>query len=314
MKYYLGIDVGGTFVKAAVVDEAGEIVANDKIPTDVQGGAEKIVSDIAKTCSKLAAAVGRELSDFVGIGMGVPGMVDGKTGLAVYIPNLGWRNFDAAGLLSSLTGLPVKMANDANAAALGETKFGAGKKYDNTVMITLGTGVGGGVIIEGKLFEGFKGAGTELGHSVIQFGGEPCSCGRHGCLEAYASATALIRETKRAMQKNPKSELWQVGDIDAVNGKTAFDFYSSDADARAVVDTYIERLACGLINFANEFRPEAIILGGGVCAQGDALVKPLQKILDNELYARGIGPDVRIITAELGNNAGSIGAAALFMD
>jgi len=313
MKYYLGIDVGGTFVKGAVVNENGEILANGKIPTDKELGGEKVIYDIADFSKKLVADCKIELSDVVGIGMGIPGIVDGNTGVITYVANLKWYNFPGAALLTKLTGLPVKLSNDANAAALGEMKFGAGKRYSSAVMITLGTGVGGGVIIDGKLFEGNKGAGTELGHSVIVVGGEPCNCGRRGCLETYASATALIRETRRAMQKNPESKLWSCGSLEAVDGKLAFDFYNSDADAKRVVDNYIEKLATGIANFANIFRPEAIIIGGGVCAQGDNLLNPLKKLLDAELFAKGIGPDVDLIIAELGNNAGSLGAAALVM-
>ena len=313
MKYYLGIDVGGTFVKGALVNENGEILNKSKIPTDSKIGGEKIIYDIADFCKNLASSYGIELSEVTGIGMGIPGIVDGESGTIIYVPNLNWRNFKGAELLSKLTGLPVKLSNDANAAALGETKFGAGKKYNSTVMITLGTGVGGGVIIDGKLFEGNKGAGTELGHSVIVAGGEPCNCGRRGCLEAYASATALIRDTRRAMQKNPESKLWTVGSLEAVDGKLAFDFYETDADAKAIVDNYVQKLATGIVNFANVFRPEAVIIGGGVCAQGENLRLPLEKILKEELYASGVGPDVELIIAELQNDAGSLGAAALAM-
>ncbi len=314
MKYYLGIDVGGTFVKGALVAENGEILNKGKIPTDSKIGGEKIIRDIAAFCENLAASYGIRLSDVEGIGMGIPGIVDGETGVIIYVPNLNWRNFEGAKLLSSLTGLPVKLSNDANAAALGETKFGAGKKYKSTVMLTLGTGVGGGVIIDGKLFEGNKGAGTELGHVVIVSGGEECNCGRRGCLEAYASATALIRDTRRAMKKNPESKLWQAGSLEAVDGKLAFDLYDTDKDARAVVDNYIEKLATGIVNFANIFRPEAVIIGGGVCAQGENLRAPLEKILKKELYAGGVGPEVDLIIAELKNDAGSLGAAALVLD
>ena len=314
MKYYLGIDVGGTFVKGALVSENGEILNKDKIPTDAKVGGEKIIKDIATFCEKLAASYGIRLSDVEGIGMGIPGIVDGETGLIIYVPNLKWCNFEGAKLLSKLTGLPVKVSNDANAAALGETKFGAGKNYKSTVMITLGTGVGGGVIIDGKLFEGNKGAGPELGHMVIVSGGEECNCGRRGCLEAYASATALIRDTRRAMKKNPDSKLWQAGALEAVDGKLAFDLYDTDADAKAVVDNYIEKLATGIVNFANIFRPEAVILGGGVCAQGENLRAPLEKLLKKELYASDVGPKVDLIIAELKNDAGSLGAAALVLD
>ena len=314
MKYYLGIDVGGTFVKGALVNENGDILTNGKISTDSEVGGEKIIYDIADFCKSLASSYGIELSAVRGIGMGVPGIVDGDSGVIVYVPKLKWKNFKGAELLTKLTALPVKISNDANAAALGETKFGAGRQFNNTVMITLGTGVGGGIIINGKLFEGNKGAGAELGHTVIVPGGERCSCQRRGCLEAYASATALIRDTRRAMQNNPESKLWSVGSLEKVDGKLAFDYYDTDKDAKTVVDNYIEKLALGITNFANIFRPEAIIIGGGVCAQGKNLTDPIQKIVDEELFAKDIAPRVPIIVAELGNNAGSLGAAALVMD
>ncbi len=313
MKYYLGIDLGGTFIKGGVVTSDGKILLSGKVPTEAELGTEKIISNIATLSLSLIERAGMKKSDFDGIGIGVPGMIDSGTGIVIYACNLGWRDFDVATAVKNATGLPVKVANDANVAALGETKFGGGKKYNNTVMITLGTGVGGGIILDGKLIEGYRGAGAELGHSVIVAGGEPCGCGRRGCLEAYASASALTRDTKRAMQKNPKSRMWEVGSLENVNGKTPFDFYDVDPDAKAVVDRYIEMLGCGLVNFSNELRPEAIILGGGVCAQGDKLIKPLQKILDNEVYAGTTGPSVKIIVAELGNDAGTLGAAALFM-
>ena len=249
----------------------------------------------------------------LGVGMGSPGMIDSKKGVVVFSGNLHWSHFPLAEETQKLLNLPVKVANDANVAALGETKFGCGKNYQNTILITLGTGVGGGVVIDGKLFEGYQSAGAELGHSVIVAGGEQCTCGRKGCLEAYASATALIRDTKRAMENNKNSKMWAIGSTEQVTGKTAFDYYDNDESAKAVVDNYIEKLGVGLTNLANEFRPEAIILGGGVCAQGDNLVKPLQAFLDKEIFAGEKGPQVKILTATLGNAAGILGAAALFM-
>ena len=223
------------------------------------------------------------------------------------------RSFFIADEVSALTGFPVRIANDANVAALGETKFGSGRDYSDTVMITLGTGVGGGIVIDGKLFEGNRSAGTELGHSVIVAGGERCTCGRRGCLEAYGSATALIRETKRAMQNDKDSKMWEIGDIELVDGKTAFDYKDVDESARAVVADYIEKLGVGITNIANEFRPEAIILGGGVCAQGAALVNPLREYLDREIFAGDRGPRVELLIARLENSAGILGAAALWM-
>lgn len=313
-KYYIGIDLGGTFIKGGIVDDAGNILVSDKVPTESEFGAGRVAANIAKLCKMLLTTANLSTSDVEGIGMGVPGMIDSKNGVVIYSNNLGWEDFAIVDETQKLTGLPVKIANDANVAALGETKFGCGKAYSNTILITLGTGVGGGIVIENKLFEGNRSAGAELGHSVIVAGGEQCTCGRKGCLEAYASATALIRDTKRAMEADKASKMWEIGALENVTGKTAFDYYAVDTGAKQVVDNYIEKLGVGLTNLANEFRPEAIILGGGVCAQGDTLVKPLQAFLDQELFAGKKGPQVKILIASLGNSAGLLGAAALLMN
>ncbi len=312
-QYYIGIDLGGTFIKGGIVDENGKIIADDKIPTESEKGGGRVAANIASLVEKLLETTGVAKENVLGVGMGSPGMIDSKKGVVVFSGNLHWSHFPLAEETQKLLNLPVKVANDANVAALGETKFGCGKNYQNTILITLGTGVGGGVVIDGKLFEGYQSAGAELGHSVIVAGGEQCTCGRKGCLEAYASATALIRDTKRAMENNKNSKMWAIGSTEQVTGKTAFDYYDNDESAKAVVDNYIEKLGVGLTNLANEFRPEAIILGGGVCAQGDNLVKPLQAFLDKEIFAGEKGPQVKILTATLGNSAGILGAAALFM-
>ena len=315
-KYYVGIDLGGTFIKGGIVDETGKILLVDKTPTEKEkgkDGADGVAKNIASLVQSLMQRQGLTNTDVVGIGMGAPGMIDSQTGVVIYWNNMGWKDFALGEKLQALTGLPVKIANDANVAAIGEVKFGAARNFSSAVMITLGTGVGGGIVVGGKLVEGNKGAGAELGHSVIVYGGEQCTCGRKGCLEAYASATALIRDTKRAMQAHKDSKMWETGGIENVDGKTAFDYREQDVYAKEVVDSYIAHLACGLVNFANIFRPEAIILGGGVCAEGDNLVKPLQAIMDREIFAGKMGPQVPILIAELGNSAGLLGAAALLM-
>ena len=313
-KYYVGIDLGGTFIKGGIVDDLGNIVYEDKAPTESDKGAEKVAENIAALVKKLLERVGLGADDVEGIGMGVPGMIDSKNGNVIYSNNLAWKDFAIGPRVSELTGLRVKIANDANVAALGEVKFGVAKGYENAILLTLGTGVGGGIVVDGVLIEGNKSAGAELGHSVIVAGGEQCTCGRKGCLEAYASATAIIRETKRAMQADKNSKMWEIGSLDQVTGKTAFDYKDVDGAAKAVVDAYIEKLACGITNFANIFRPEVVILGGGVCAQGDGLVKPLQALLNKELFAGDLGPQVPIVIAQLGNLAGLLGGAALLMD
>ncbi len=313
-KYYVGIDLGGTFIKGGIVDDLGNILVSNKVPTESQKGDKAVALNISNLVKSLLKSANLTENDVVGVGIGVPGMIDSQNGLVIYSNNLDWYDFKIASEVERLTNLPVKIANDANVAALGETKFGCGKDYNNTVLVTLGTGVGGGIIIDGKLFEGTRGAGAELGHSVIMAGGEECTCGRKGCLEAYASATALIRDTKRAMLNNKDSKMWQVGSLENVDGKTAFDFMNVDETAKHVVDNYINALAVGLTNIANVFRPQVIMLGGGVSAQGEELTKPLQELLNKNIFAGSKGPQVKILTATLGNSAGLLGAAALLMD
>lgn len=312
-KYYVGIDLGGTFIKGGIVDDLGNILVSNKVPTESQKGDKAVALNISNLVKSLLKSANLTESDVVGVGIGVPGMIDSQNGLVIYSNNLDWYDFKIASEVERLTNLPVKIANDANVAALGETKFGCGKEYNNTVLVTLGTGVGGGIIIDGKLFEGNHGAGAELGHSVIMAGGEECTCGRKGCLEAYASATALIRDTKRAMLNNEDSKMWQIGTIENVDGKTAFDYMGIDETAKQVVDNYINALAVGLTNIANVFRPQVIMLGGGVSAQGEELTKPLQEILNKYIFAGSKGPQVKILTATLGNTAGLLGAAALLI-
>lgn len=313
-KYYVGIDLGGTFIKGGIVDDLGQIIYEDKTPTESEKGADGVATNIANLVKTLLDKVGLGTDDVEGIGMGVPGMIDSKAGNVIYSNNLKWKDFRIGESVSKMTGLKVKIANDANVAALGEVKFGAAKEYDDAVLLTLGTGVGGGIVVDGKLVEGNKSAGAELGHMVIEYGGEACTCGRKGCLEAYASATALIRDTKRAMEAHKDSKMWEAGSLETVSGKTAFDYKTSDPYAKAVVDNYVAHLACGITNVANVFRPQAVILGGGVCAQGDALVKPLQELVDKEIFAGELGPRVPVLIAKLGNSAGLLGAAALLMD
>ena len=313
-KYYIGIDLGGTYIKGGIVNENGEILVSDKTPTEVEKGDKGVAANIAKLANDLLSRLGLTVKDVEGLGIGSPGMIDSAEGNVVYANNLGWENFRICDELSKLLGgVSVKIGNDANVAALGEVKFGAARNYNSAIMITLGTGVGGGIVIDGKLVEGNKGAGAELGHMVIVKGGEQCSCGRKGCLEAYSSATALIRDTKRAMEAHPDSKMWECGSLDKVGGRTVFDYAPIDVYAKEVLDSYIEHLACGLVNYANVFRPEVILLGGGVCAQGDNLIKPLQKAFDKEIYAGDKGPGVPILVAELENSAGLLGAAALLM-
>ncbi len=308
--YSIGVDIGGMSVKIGLVNEKGEIFKRGKTATDVAGGADKIVSDIAKVICELADPSD---ADLAGIGIGCPGTISSAIGVVDKAYNLNWENVALADMLGKYINKPIKVSNDANVAALGETMFGVGKKYTDTILLTLGTGVGGGVIINGELYEGAFSKGAELGHVVVRVDGEQCSCGRRGCLEAYCSATALIRDTKAAMVADKTSAMWKFSpDLEQVDGRTAFECSKKgDAAATKVVDNYVKFLAEGMMNFANVFRPQAIILGGGVSAQGKYLTDKLEaycKALDHGFAG---APVFEILVAELGNDAGIIGAAAL---
>ena len=313
MKYYAGIDLGGTFVKCGIVSEEGELLIKDKMPTQRGRSFAEIAGDMARLAGALAEKAGVSLS---GAGVGSPGVVDSKNGAIVYSCNLNWRNAALAEEMESVLGVPVCVTNDANAAALGEQFIGAGKGFRNVVFVTLGTGVGGGIVIDGKLFEGFRSAGAEIGHTVIRMNGERCGCGRKGCFEAYASATALIRQTRRAMEKHPESEMWKLcgGDPEKVDGRTSFDgMRAGDRTAKTVVKNYIGYLSEGVTNLCNEFRPEAVLLGGGLSAEGDTLVKPLSELVDRKVYGGTDYAPVKILKASLGNDAGMFGAARFAM-
>lgn len=307
---YIGIDIGGTDIKGGIILSDGTGIVTDKLPTEAKKGSDAVIANIGKLIDILLKESKLTIKEIAGIGIGIPGMIDSVAGKVVYSNNLAWRDVDVVAPIVKAYGVPVRITNDANAAALGEARFGAAKEYANSIFVTLGTGVGGGIIIDNKIFEGNQSAGAELGHMVIKKGGYPCTCGRLGCFEAYASATALIRNTRNIMRENPASKMNEVAEND-VTGKTAFDYYETDIFARRVVDEYISDLACGVNNLINIFRPEVIMLGGGVCAQGERLLKPLREIIEHEIYGGPLGPVVLIVTAKLGNSAGYKGAAAL---
>lgn len=312
--YYLGIDLGGTNIAAAVVDENYKIIGTGKIKTNCPRPAEEIAEDMYKAGMMTVENCGLRLEDIAEVGVGAPGTVDPKDGFIRYANNLGFVNLPLGEMLEKKFGRRVFLENDANAAAYGEQLAGAGKGAEQFVAITLGTGVGGGVIINGHILSGMNSAGGELGHTVIVKDGEPCSCGRNGCWEAYASATALIRQTKAAMEADKSSAMWGLvnGDIEAVNGRTAFDgMRAGDAAAKAVVDKYCEYVACGLTNIINIFQPEVLCIGGGISKEGETLVAPIRAYVQQERYSKNIEKQTVIKAAELGNDAGIIGAAFL---
>lgn len=311
--YTIGIDLGGTNIVAGVVDDDYNVLASAKCKTALPRSVEAIMDDMAKMAREAAEKAGVPLSEISHVGVGSPGTCNPVTGEVEWSNNLNFSHVMMGPLLQERLGLPVYIENDANAAAIGEVKAGAAKGANSCVCITLGTGVGGGVIIDGKVYSGFNFSGTELGHTVIMPNGEPCTCGRKGCWEAYASATALINQTRRAMEEHPESKMWEIAEsLDKVNGLTAFDgMRAGDPVAKSVVDTYISYIACGLTNMVNIFQPEVLCIGGGICKEGETLLAPLRAIIERERYSKYCEKQTRLCVAELGNDAGVVGAAAL---
>ncbi|MDE5593266.1 MAG: ROK family glucokinase [Clostridiales bacterium] len=308
--YCVGVDIGGMSVKVGVVDQNGKILKKGKVVTDVAGGPHKIINDISQLIKSLVDINDR---DFLGVGIGCPGAINSARGTVDRAFNLNWHHVALVDDLARTINRHIKVSNDANVAALGETMFGVGRTYTDTIFLTLGTGVGGGIVLNGKLYEGNESKGAEMGHMVLVVDGEPCSCGRRGCMEAYCSATALIRETKKAMLADKNSAMWKFSpNLDDVDGRTAFECSKQgDAAANSVVDYFVKYLGEGMLNFANIFRPQAIILGGGVCAQGDYLIYKLKDYCKDRNYGFADTPRFDILTAQLGNDAGIIGAAGL---
>ena len=311
--YRIGIDLGGTNIVAGVVDDEFRIVATAKCKTRIPRPAEEIVVDMARMAKEAVQNAGLTMADLAYVGVRRPGTCNADTGIVEYSNNLQFEKLPLRDMLGGMLDKAVYIENDANAAALGEALAGAAKGAQSCVCITLGTGVGGGIIIDGKIYGGFNFAGAELGHTVIMVDGELCTCGRFGCWEAYASATALINQTRRAMVNHPDSAMWSIAeDLDKVNGRTAFDgMRAGDAVAAQVVDTYIKYIATGLINVINIFQPEVLCIGGGICKEGDTLLKPLAAHIERERYSKYSSHQTRLCVATLGNDAGIIGAAFL---
>lgn len=295
----IGIDIGGTDTKIGLVDVHNKLLDSVCIPTKAERPADEVIRTVAETALSILDKNGIAMEQCVGVGIGVPGTVDRKKGIVRYSNNIRWEDVPLVKEMSTYLPIPVEIANDADCAALGETIAGAGKECSDVVMITLGTGVGGGVVLDGEIYEGRGIGGSELGHMVIVENGEPCTCGRRGCLEAYASATALKREAKRASKKELiPSEIFALAK-------------QGDPAMKEVVETYIRRLGLGIVNIVNIFRPQLVLLGGGISGQGESLLVPLRRILREECFGGERGDVPEIEEAVLGNNAGIIGAAGL---
>ncbi len=314
MKYYIGIDLGGTNIKAGVVDESYNIIAKASVKTACPRPAKDICDDMAKVSEMAAKEAGISIDDIEWIGIGTPGIADNINGTIPYANNLGFRDVPVREYIQAHINKPVYVANDANAAAYGEFVAGSAKGAQNAVCITLGTGVGAGIIVDGKILTGSNFAGAELGHMVIGVDGPQCTCGRKGCFEVYSSATGLIRMTKEAAEADPASSLNRLYDENGGKFSARHAFIAmreGDASGKKVVDTYIKYLAAGIANTINIFQPDILCIGGGVCNEGDPLLVPLKELVKQEVYTKMLAKNTEIVIAQLGNDAGIIGAAFL---
>ena len=312
--YRIGVDLGGTNISAGVIDDKLEIIGRGKLKTNCPREAELILADVAKAVELAAADAGIGMKDVVSIGIGTPGSVNKTTGYIEYANNLDFDKVPAKQILEARLKKTVYLDNDANCAALGEAVAGVGRGVSSFVAITLGTGVGSGIVLDGKIVTGVNDGAGEMGHMVIVADGERCTCGRRGCWERYASATALIQQTKNAMHHDMDSKMWELvgGDINRVSGRTSFDaMRAGDKTAKKVVDKYIFYLAVGIINIVNALQPEIICIGGGIGHEKENLLVPLRKYVARERYSIHADRQTEILSAQLGNDAGIIGAALL---
>ena len=308
---YIGIDLGGTNIAAGIVREDGKIVVQSSVPTLSQRPTDEIVKDMVFLSKQLIKDAELELNDIETVGIGCPGTINFETGEVIYSNNIKMEHYMLAKEFQKYLNLPVKIDNDANCAAMGEYIV-SGNNVPIFIFITLGTGVGSGLILNGKVFRGFNGAASEAGHITLVSGGEPCTCGKRGCWETYASVTALIRQTKVAMEKNPESLMHEIAKAEGkISGRTSFDAAKQgDKAAQAVVKQYAQYVADGIVSVENVLQPDIISVGGGISREGEYLLQPVCE------YAAANGfnkfmPKTKIVTAQSFNDAGIIGAAMI---
>ncbi len=309
-KMIVGIDLGGMSAKAALFSQ-GKLSEKCSVATSAKNSPEETALALAQLSRKAAETAGCSFDEVQAIGIGSPGVVDSDSGTVALWSNFAWNDVPLASYVERYTGKRVFVLNDANAAAYGEAKYGAGKGYENSLLITIGTGIGGGIVLGGKLFEGYRSAGTEVGHMIIRQNGELCTCGRRGCFERYASARALVSLTQEAMRSHPQSALWRfASSVEQADGRTVFDaLKEKDAAAQNVFREYIAALGEGIVNLVNLLRPQAVILGGGIAAEGETLLAPLREFVYSGIYISNSYAPLTITAASLGNDAGIYGAA-----
>ena len=316
--YKIGIDLGGTNIAAGIVDENYNIIIKGSVPTKAdRGDPEEIIKDMGALCNNLIKDAGLSIKDIEYAGIATPGSADPALGMVHYANNLPFVEFHIADVLKKYLDVEtVLVENDANAAAKGEAIAGAAKGCNHAIVITLGTGLGGGIIIDKKVYAGFNFAGAELGHMVIEYNGRQCTCGRKGCWEAYSAATGLINMTKDKLKVTKETDTVMHKLVEEnngeVSGRTAFTAArQGDKAGLEVVSEYIDYLVCGISNIINIFQPEILCIGGGVCNEGEYLTKPLIEKVNKEQYTRDNANKTQIKIAALGNDAGIIGAAVL---
>ncbi len=303
---YIGIDLGGTNIAAGIVTKDLKIIDQDSRPTLLPRAHSDIVKDMADLCFDLLKRNNLKVSDIESIGIGSPGAIDSVNGIAVFSNNFRWDNYPLPEKLREYINVPITVENDANAAAYGEYLV-SGEGTDSFIAITLGTGIGGGIILDKKIYRGFNGAGGEIGHTPLIYGGIDCNCGNSGCWERYASVTALIQQTKDAIKETPSSLMAKA---EKVSGRTSFDAAKQgDAAAQKVVDKYIEYVAAGVAGIINMFQPEIIVIGGGISKEGDYLLNPVREYAKKHTYGSHNLPLTKIKIATLMNDAGIIGSA-----
>jgi glucokinase len=305
----IGLDVGGTKIAAFRVTDSGEIEERAMVPTP------ETTEDIFETMRELAAKVAT--SDVAAIGVGAPGMVEFAEGIVRYAPNLPWRDLPLASRLSDATGLPCVVDNDATVAAWGEYRFGAGSGSTDMLMVTVGTGIGGGIVTGGKIFRGAHGFAAEIGHIIVEPDGPLCGCGNRGCLEQVAAGRAIDRLGRDAARDHPEALFVQLagGDPATVDGRAVTEAARrGDEMALEILSEVGRRLGEGMAGLANTLDPEVIVVGGGAIAAGDLLLGPARTAFTEAVEAVEVRPEIPIRAALLGNEAGAVGAAVLALE
>lgn len=310
MKYTIGVDIGGTNIAVGIIDENYKVVIKESFKTNAPRSAEEICDDIISSYKKLAQEADINLDELEEIGIACPGII--KNGVVVSATNLRFTDTPLKSIMEKKTGLRCEVCNDANAVALAEYIVSDDEDIHSLVAVTIGTGIGGGIVIDGKIIDGFNGAGAELGHITVEKDGRSCACGSKGCLETYCSASALVKETKKAMIDHPDSKLWEIcSDINDVDGKTVFRAAElGDKVSQEVLDTFLNYLSIGVINMITLLQPEVLCIGGGMSKEKDALIEPLKKLVIENSLTKNLAEKTTIKTAVLFNDAGLVGAAA----